>query len=236
MKCRFCDGDLSGPVVDDFFACKTCEVHWNTKVPSKDALQQRLAGMMLTACWNPETRKKRLNQASEQLDLIRPLVTMGKFYDVGAAAGFLMHVAQKKGWEVCGNELSAQAVAWAKQNYSLDIFHGYVEDDHKAIDNQFDLVVFWNTLEHVRNPIDEMMKAKRMLKTNGHVHIDVPTKTSEDVKRFTEVAHMTEFDNKSIEILRDICGMEEVGRWEMADGGGKRNVRLLWKKPEDRKA
>ena len=236
MKCRFCDGDLSGPVVDDFFACKKCEVHWNTKVPSKAALQQTLAGMMLTACWNPETRKKRLHQASEQLDLIRPLVTMGKLYDIGSAAGFLMHVAQEKGWDVYGNELSAQAVAWAKQNYGFNIFHGYVEDDKIAIDNQFDLIVFWSTLEHVRNPIDEMMKAKRMLKTNGHVHVEVPIKTSEDLARFSPTGHMTEFDNKSLNILRDKCGFEEVERWEINGKQGQRYSRFLWKKPEDRKA
>lgn len=232
MKCRFCNGNLSGPVVDDFFACKICEVHWNTKVPSKAALQQTLAGMMLTACWNKETRKKRLDQASEQLDLIRPLVTMGKFYDIGAAAGFLMHVAQEKGWEVYGNELSAQAIGWAKQNYGLNIFHGYVEDDKTAVDNQFDLVVFWNTLEHVRNPIEEILKATKMLKPNGHIHIEVPVKTSEHLKRFPEEGHMTEFDNKSLGILRDMCGLEEIFTGERDDRKGKcRIARLLWQKP-----
>lgn len=226
-----------GPVVADFFACKTCEVHWNTKVPSKAILQQSLAGMMLTACRNPNTRKERLDQAFEQLDLIRPLVTMGKFYDVGAAAGFLMHVAQEKGWEVYGNELSAQAIAWAKQNYGLNIFHGYVEDDPIAVDNHFDLVVFWNTLEHVRDPVDEMFKALDMLKPNGHVHIEVPVKNSEELKRFHELGHMTEFDNKSLTILREICGMEEIFQGERDDRQGKcRIARLLWKKPADRKA
>lgn len=229
MKCRFCNGNLSGPVVDDFFACKICEVHWNIKIPSKAALQQTLAGMMLTACWNSETRKKRLDQASEQLDLIKPLVTMGKFYDVGAAAGFLMHVAQEKGWDVYGNELSKMAVEYAQAHYKINIFHGYVEDDKNAVDNQFDLVVFWNTLEHVRNPIEEITKAKRMLRPDGHIHIEVPLKTSEDLKHFSPAGHMTEFDNKSLDILRDKCGMEEIRNWKVERPGKSRMIRLLWK-------
>lgn len=231
MKCRFCEGDLSGPVIDKFFACTKCQVHWNTKIPSKAILKQSLKNMMLTACTNPKTRKCRLDQASEQLDLIKPQVTTGKLYDVGAAAGFFMHIAQSKGWEVYGNELSMQAVAWAKQNYDLNIFHGFLEDDPTAVDNQFDLVVFWNTLEHVRNPIEEMSKATNMLKPNGHIHIEVPIKDSSDLIRFSPAGHMTEFEHKSLDILRDRCGLIEVDKWELDGKQGQRYARVLWRKP-----
>lgn len=231
MKCRFCQGDLSGPVVDTFFACSACQVHWNTEVPSKAVLQQSLTNMMLTACTNPVTRKCRLDQASEQLDLIKPHVTTGKLYDVGAAAGFVMHTAQFKGWEVYGNELSRQAVRWAKQHYSLDIFHGFLEDDPVAANNQFDLVVFWNTLEHVRNPIEEMTLATNILKPNGHIHIEVPIKNASELARFSPAGHMTEFDYKALDILRDMCGLEEVNKWQLEGGKGQRYARVLWRKP-----
>ena len=230
MKCKFCEGDLSGPIVDKFFTCKTCQVNWNTDVPSKDALKQSLANMMLTACTNPKTRKCRLDQASEQLDLVSPHVTTGKLYDVGAAAGFVMHVAQSKGWEVYGNELSRQAVLWAKQHYNLDIFHGFLEDDPVAVDNQFDLVIFWNTLEHVRNPLEEMGQATNMLKPNGHIHLEVPIKSSSDLLNFCEPGHMTEFDHKALGILRDKCGLEEVASWKWQTDQGKRYARALWRK------
>jgi 2-polyprenyl-3-methyl-5-hydroxy-6-metoxy-1,4-benzoquinol methylase len=186
--------------------------------------------MMLTACTNLEKRKCRLDQASEQLDLIKPHITTGKLYDVGAAAGFVMHVAQSKGWEVYGNELSMQAVAWAKHHYDLDIFHGFLEDDPIAIDNQFDLVVFWNTLEHVRNPIEEMSQATRMLKPNGHIHIEVPIKSSSELIRFSPAGHMTEFEHKSLDILRDKCGLEEVTRWKLKTDQWGRYARALWRK------
>lgn len=231
MKCRFCEGDLSGPVVDNFFACKICRVHWNTEVPSKAVLKQSLANMMLTACTNSKTRVYRLDQASEQLDLIKPHVTTGRLYDIGAAAGFVMHVAQSKGWEVCGNELSMRAVAWAKQHYGLNIFHGFLEDDPIAVNNQFDLIVFWNTLEHVRNPIEEMNQATSMLKQNGHIHIEVPIKNSSELTRFSPAGHMTEFEYKALDILRERCGLEEVAKWKLKGNQGQRYVRVLWRKP-----
>jgi hypothetical protein len=65
MKCRFCKGDLSSPVVDTFCACDICQVHWNTQVPSKESLKQALANMMLTACTNPKTRKCRVDHAAQ---------------------------------------------------------------------------------------------------------------------------------------------------------------------------
>lgn len=229
MKCRFCEGDLSGPVIDKFFACEVCQVHWNTEVPPKAVLQQSLANMMLTACTNPVTRKSRLNQASEQLDLIDPYVTTGKLYDVGAAAGFVMHVAQSKGWEVYGNELSQQAVGWAKQHYGLDIFHGFLEDDPIAVDGHFDLVVFWNTLEHVRNPIEEISRATDMLRPNGHIHIEVPIKNASELTRFSPAGHMTEFDYKALGILRNMCGLEEVAKWKLKGDKGQRYARMLWR-------
>ncbi len=230
MKCRFCEGDLVGPIVNKFFACNICQVHWNTEVPSKAVLKQSLAGMMLTACTNPKTRERRLNQASEQLDLIKPHVTTGKLYDVGAAAGFVMHVAKSKGWEVYGNELSMQAVSWAKQHYGLDIFHGFLEDDPVAVDGHFDLIVFWNTLEHVRNPIEEISQATDMLTPNGHIHIEVPIKNSSDLVHFSPAGHMTEFEHKALDILRDECGLEEVDRWKLEGDRGQRYARVLWKK------
>lgn len=230
MKCRFCGGDLSGPVVDKFFACKICQVHWNTEVPSKAVLQQSLANMMLTACTNPTTKKRRLDQASEQLDLIKPYVTTGKLYDVGAAAGFVMHIAQSKGWEVYGNELSKQAVEWAKQHYDLNIFHGFLEDDPIVINNKFDLVVFWNTLEHVRNPIEEMCLATKMLKPDGHIHIEVPIKNASELARFSPAGHMTEFEYKALDILRNLCGLEEIAKWELEGSKGQRYGRMLWRK------
>jgi 2-polyprenyl-3-methyl-5-hydroxy-6-metoxy-1,4-benzoquinol methylase len=131
---------------------------------------------------------------------------------------------------VYGNELSRQAVIWAKRHYGIDIFHGFLEDDPAAIDGQFDLVVFWNTLEHVRNPLDEMGQAVGMLKPNGYIHLEVPIKNSSELSLFSPAGHMTEFQHKALDILRDRYGLKEIFRQKLTTPRGSRYTRILWQK------
>ncbi len=209
-ECKICKGDLRGPIVGNFFVCDKCGIHYNTIVPQKPTLKQSLSGMMLTACFNHNKMNLRLNNAREQLDIISPHVTVGKLYDVGAAGGFVMKAAHGKGWNVRGNDLSQTAVAWAKRTYGMKIFHGFLEDDPNSSMSDFDLIIFWNTLEHMRDPIADLQLAVRMLRPQGHLHIRVPIKTCDNITIFHEKAHMVEFSLQSLEILRGMNNLEEI--------------------------
>lgn len=208
--CKLCGGNLRGPVVGDFFACDECQIHYNTQIPTKESLKNRLRGMMLTACFSTAGMNRRKNNGGQQLDIIAPHVNIGKLYDVGAAGGFVMKAAQDRGWIVYGNEVSQSAISWAKRNYDLNIFYGFLEDDPISKDSDFDLIIFWNTFEHMIDPIEELKLAVSMLKSGGHLHIRIPIKTSEEVNKFHEEWHMIEFSLKSLEILRKKNGLEGI--------------------------
>ena len=208
--CKLCGNNLRGPIVGHFFTCNECQIHYNTQIPTKKGLKNRLRGMMLTACSSKEGMNRRKNNGGEQLDIIAPHVNIGKLYDVGAAGGFVMKAAHDRGWTVYGNEISQSAVSWAKQNYGLNIFYGFLEDDSISKESDFDLIIFWNTLEHMIDPIAELKLAVGMLKTGGHLHIRVPIKTSEEVVKFHEEWHTIEFSIKSLTILRKMCGLDEI--------------------------
>lgn len=230
MKCRLCNGNLSGPVIGNFYVCNVCKIHYNTKVPSKDILKQSLKNMMLTCCFNARKAQRRITKAAKQLGIIESYISVGKLYDVGAAGGFVMKAAKDRGWNVYGNELSEEAVRWAKNKYNIDIFHGFLEDDPIIQTNKFDLIIFWNTLEHMRNPIEELKLAVYILNPGGYIHVELPIKTSTEISRFYEVAHMVEFDNKSLSILGDWCGLIEIMRLQMRTEDGMRYVNILWQK------
>lgn len=230
IKCKFCHNNLSGPVVGHFFVCNVCQIHYNTEIPFKAVLKQSLTNMMLTCCFDREKAKRRISKAIKQFDIIKSYVSTGKLYDVGAAGGFVMKAARDRGWNVYGNELSQRAVAWAKSQYQLNIFYGFFEDDPIIQTNEFDLIIFWNTLEHIRNPIEELGLAMRTLRPGGYIHIEVPVKTSTEISRFHEAAHMVEFDNKSLDILRDLYGLIEKTRLQMKTKDGMRYVDILWEK------
>jgi len=171
----------------------------------------------------------RIDKATEQLKKIDKHISVGRLYDVGAAGGFVMKAAIDRGWEVYGNELSKKAVHFAKRTYQIDIFHGYVEDDLSATDDTFDLIIFWNTLEHMRDPIQTMCFAANMLRKNGCIHFRVPIKDSENMLKFHEGAHMVEFQYKSLELLLEKSGLEEISNEPFAHRIPCAD--LLWRKP-----
>lgn len=228
-NCKLCGGNLRGPVVGYFFSCDECQIHYNTHIPTKKGLKERLRGMMLTACFSTAGMNRRKNNGGEQLDIIAPHVNVGRLYDVGAAGGFVMKAAEDRGWAVHGNEVSQSAVGWAKQNYGLDIFYGFLEDDPISQDSNFDLIIFWNTFEHMIDPIEELKLAVSMLKSGGHLHIRVPIKTSEEVTKFHEEWHTIEFSLKSLEILCKQNGLEEITKHHPENRVPI--VDLLWRKP-----
>lgn len=228
-ECRICRHSLRGPIVGHFFVCDRCGIHYNTVIPTKQALKQSLKGMMLTACSNKHRMQRRLDKANQQLDIIAPYISTGELYDVGAAGGFLMKAAYDRGWDIYGNELSQAAVIWAKRTYNISIFNGFLEDDPLATTSTFDLIVFWNTLEHMINPITTLAFATRMLGQQGYLHIRVPIKTKADMIRFHEKGHIVEFSQQSLEILRKKNGLEEVTK--SYPDSRIPCVDLLWRKP-----
>ncbi len=228
-ECRICKGKLHGPVVGNFFVCNQCGIHYNTIIPTKPALLQSLSKMMLTACSSQSGMQRRLRKAHQQFDIIAPHISGGKFYDVGAAGGFVMKAAQDRGWKVCGNELSHTAVKWAKHTYNISIFHGFLEDDPAATVSMFDLIVFWNTLEHMIDPVETLAFATKILKPQGCIHIRVPIKTEVNMVKFHEVGHMVEFSEQSLDILRKQNGLEEITRSHPESRIPC--VDLLWRKP-----
>jgi len=185
--------------------------------------------MMLTACSNKDKENRRVDKANDQLDMIEKYVKNGVLYDVGAAAGFYMYAAKIRGWTVYGNDLSTLATKWAKEKYDIDIFNDFMENDPNTIDQKFDLVVFWNTLEHMLNPIATMSRVNSMLKSKGYVHIRVPIKNKNTINKFYEAGHTVEFNNEALDLLRIKNNLQLVEK--NTPQSRVPCVDLIWRKP-----
>jgi len=82
--------------------------------------------------------------------------------------------------------LSAPAVAAAKRNYSLDIFHGTLHDARFA-DETFDVVAMFHVIEHLPDPRSVLREARRILKRNGVLIAEVPHPTGFDARMSKEL-------------------------------------------------
>lgn len=110
---------------------------------------------------------------NEYLNIISSLgLSKGRLLDIGAATGFFMNIAQGKGFETTGIEVS-EFVAEIGKEKGLDIF---TNDDQldKFSEEYFDVITMFDVLEHLENPKETLSKLYRVLKKGGLLVINTP--------------------------------------------------------------
>jgi len=105
---------------------------------------------------------------------IQELRSPGRLLDIGAGYGFFLIAAEADGWETVGVEMSSHAAAIAKNNIRGSVFTGSLESFQKEVDDEFDVIVMWDFLEHVDNPLMALQSAHQLLATEGCLFIRTP--------------------------------------------------------------
>jgi SAM-dependent methyltransferase len=96
----------------------------------------------------------------------------GRVLDVGCAAGAFLEVAAAAGWEATGVELGAPLVRAARRR-GLDVREGPLTAAGLA-GERFDLITFWDVLEHLPDPREELRLARELLAPGGVVAASFP--------------------------------------------------------------
>lgn len=108
----------------------------------------------------------------------------GRLLDIGCGTGhFLAAMRRIPGWEVVGVEPSETAYKFARERYGLCVHLGDLES--ASFQNRtFDVVTMWDTLEHLHNPIADLLEVKRILKSDGYLIVRTPSLDSLDALVF----------------------------------------------------
>ena len=108
------------------------------------------------------------------------LGAVNTYLDYGCGVGKLINSMKKKGVESYGYDTSSLAVS-ACNNKSLKASSNL--DD---LPNQFDLISFWHSLEHVSDYTKALKKTKQILSKNGSVVVALPNYDSFDAKFYSK--------------------------------------------------
>jgi len=118
-------------------------------------------------------RESRLRATKSQVELIKRYKKGTTLLDVGCGEGFFLFNASKAGYTTKGIELSQDAAAYAKREFSLDIEAGAF-GDVQFPGNHFEVVTLWQVLEHIPHPLEILKEAHRILKPGGLIAASTP--------------------------------------------------------------
>ncbi len=104
------------------------------------------------------------------LELLQPF---DKVLDIGCGIGKFLRRAKDRAAEVVGLELNEQAVNYCKQN-GLTVYNELIEEHAKKKESYYDVVCFFQVLEHINDVRPFLENALKVLKRNGKLVIGVP--------------------------------------------------------------
>lgn len=116
----------------------------------------------------PEVKLFRLG-----LEWLRRAGLRGRLLDVGCSSGLFLRLAREAGWEPQGVEVSSRAVEAARRNFSLEVFHGTVEEAAFEA-GSFDAVTLWDVVEHLEDPRGTLAEIARITRPGGGLLVLTP--------------------------------------------------------------
>lgn len=124
-----------------------------------------------------EVRPNWLRTFTRRLDEIGKYQKPGKVLDIGCGPGFFLEAAQAKGYDAYGLDPSDYIVRVAREKFGDRIQHGVIETAVYPAE-EFDLVVAFDTFEHIYHPLAWLKAVRRVLKPGGLLAITTPDPSS----------------------------------------------------------
>ena len=156
----------------ELFCCDSCGLHfWEPRVmPDARWYEQMYGGRDEKLLPLEPGHKYFLN------DSLAP--GRGELLDIGCGTGNFLAAARDAGYSVSGTELDRNAADFAKERLGLPRVLGLTisEFAEKYAGEKFDVVTFFEVLEHQAAPVEFLEKVKACLKPGAYIALSVPNR------------------------------------------------------------
>jgi SAM-dependent methyltransferase len=181
-RCIVCDRSAPFPALyarDGYtiVRCARCGLAFQDPQPSDEALAETYYhDEEWTRAIQGPLREKVRERAAGQLTMlddagVRP---PGRLLDVGCSIGAFIELAGQAGWTATGVEIGEATAASAREN-GLDVRTGTLADVASQLEpHSFSLITFWDVIEHLRDPRDELEIARGLLRPGGLLAAAMP--------------------------------------------------------------
>jgi 2-polyprenyl-3-methyl-5-hydroxy-6-metoxy-1,4-benzoquinol methylase len=106
--------------------------------------------------------------------------TKNRLLEIGSAYGFFLDEARQAGYQIAGVEPAATARSRANRLLSEEI----VKDRLEKIESQFDVVVLWDVLEHLPDPLTTLKQIGEYMPPRALLAVITPNSTSYPARFF----------------------------------------------------
>jgi SAM-dependent methyltransferase len=153
----------------------------------------------------------------KKVRIVQSVVPKGRILEVGCAAGFFLAAAREAGYEAHGVEVAGSILAHARDVLKLpNLFHGTLAQ-YAGAPRSFDAVLMWDVVEHLADPASDLVRARELLKEDGHLFVqtqDVDSLTRKVLgarwPHFKQLEHVYHFSRRTITQLLDRAGFDVV--------------------------
>jgi SAM-dependent methyltransferase len=154
------------------FVCAECDLHfWEPRVmPDAQWYEQMYGG---------RDEKLLPLEPGHKYFLADPLAPgRGELLDIGCGTGNFLAAARRAGYEVSGTELDRNAARFAKDRIGLPHVLPLTisEFAEQCPAKKFDVVTFFEVLEHQAAPVEFIKNVKACLRPRGYIALSVPNR------------------------------------------------------------
>lgn len=93
--------------------------------------------------------------------------------EIGCGAGGILKAFQNEGYNVVGIDIGNRYLEYGR-NKGLELINSNAEALAEKYEGEFDLIVLSHVMEHFLDIDEEFAAIKKMLKSGGHIYIEVP--------------------------------------------------------------
>lgn len=172
ITCLICNSSKLHPlkeyIADHLVRCRECSFVFAKKIPSQLELATYYEGYGRDDYLSPVTVKR----YHELLDRFEKYRRTNKMLDVGCGIGYFLEEAKKRGWDVYGTEFTSEAVSICEAK-GFNMKKGVLDVTNYQLE-EYDVITSFEVIEHIGNPMEEIMKFHQLLRKGGLLYITTP--------------------------------------------------------------